>query len=109
MKMYHSIDELHKKAKVLLEKTTEIHRLRYQLQKSNPQIEYMVDDAKAIAADIVNGPVDIRLEKCTFQATFGDLPRETVQEVLEMVDDAKAIAADIVNGPIDIRLEKSRA
>jgi len=23
----------------------------------------MVDDAKAIAADIVNGPIDIRLEK----------------------------------------------
>ena len=70
--MYHSIDELHKKAKVLLEKTTEIHRLRY-------------------------------------QATFGDLPRETVQEVLKMVDDAKAIADDVVNGPVDIRLEKSRA
>jgi hypothetical protein len=80
MKMYHSIDELHKKAKVLLEKTTEIHRLRYQLQN-----------------------VDIE------QATFGDLPRETVQEVLKMVDDAKAIADDIVNGPVDIRLEKSRA
>ncbi len=87
--MYHSIDELHKKAKVLLEKTTEIHRLRYQLQN-----------------------VDIEYDKnydFTFQATFGDLPRETVQEVLKMVDDAKAIAADIVNGPVDIRLEKSRA
>jgi hypothetical protein len=102
MKMYHSIDELHKKAKVLLEKTTEIHRLRYQLQKSNPQIEYIIQRLD----------VDIEYDKnydFTFQATFGDLPRETVQEVLKMVDDAKAIAADIVNGPVDIRLEKSRA
>lgn len=59
--MSHSVEEFYQKAKLLHEKSIELHRERYRVQGwyDEQKCQYMVDDIKALAGDIKNGLIDL--------------------------------------------------
>lgn len=58
--MSHSVEELYQKVCALYSTATTLHRMRYGDREFDSTVcKYLVDDVKALAADIVNGPVEV--------------------------------------------------
>ena len=62
--MSHSVEDFYKKCGVLHEKAVALHRERYKISGSydEAQCKHMVSDIRAIAQDIIHGPVDLDID-----------------------------------------------
>ena len=62
--MSHSVEEFYKKCSVLHEKAIELHRDRYKVSGSydKPKCTFLLDDIKALARQLIDGPVDLVID-----------------------------------------------
>ena len=62
--MSHSVEQLYDKIKVLHTKGLMIHRERYPQVGTydKPQVQYQLDDIRALAREIANGLIDLDID-----------------------------------------------
>lgn len=62
--MSHSVEDFYNKCQVLHEKAVALHRERYKVSGSydKAQCKHMVADIRALAQDIIHGPVDLDID-----------------------------------------------
>lgn len=62
--MSHSVEDLYKKVQILHEKGIHLHRERYKTSGTfdHAQCKYLLDDLRAVAKDIIYGPVDFNID-----------------------------------------------
>jgi len=62
--MSHSVEDFYKKCAVLHEKAVELHRERYKTadKYDAPKCNFLVDDIRALARQVIHGPVDLDID-----------------------------------------------